>query len=321
MPAQDGVIRRKLSNARAAPVEGGPGADRGWRLALSRAARDVVKQPLDVKALTSVQAGLAEVLERLPDRALLAVIEGPAEGLGVLAVSAEILHAMIEGMTIGKLTAAAPAPRKPTRTDAAMVSPLIDAALADLEQGLQEEADLIWAGGWRYGSFAEDPRPLGLMLEDIAYRVLQADVDLGLGLRQGQIIMALPALGRGAPPRRGGRPAQDDSHTHQAFVEAFGQEIDASMCQLDAVLARVLLPLSKVVGLEPGDLLPLAASGLDKISLEGLDGRKLAEGKLGQNRGMRALRLTETENMTATPVRPVEPVPAARGSDPLRRSA
>ena len=33
------VIRRKIDRALAAQIEGAPGADRGWRLALARAAR------------------------------------------------------------------------------------------------------------------------------------------------------------------------------------------------------------------------------------------------------------------------------------------
>ena len=49
---------------------------------------------------------------------------------------------------------------------------MVDAALEGLEIALAEEADLIWADGFRYASFLDDPRPLGLLLEDIAYRCL-----------------------------------------------------------------------------------------------------------------------------------------------------
>jgi flagellar motor switch protein FliM len=46
------------------------------------------------------------------------------------------------------------------------------------------------------------------------------------------------------------------------------------------------------MGLAAGDLVPLPMAALDRIGFEGLDGRRLAEGKLGQNRGMRAVRLS-----------------------------
>ena len=42
--------------------------------------------------------------------------------------------------------------------------------------------------------------------------------------------------------------------------------------------------LARVAGLAVGDVLPLSLATLDRVSVEGLDGRRLAEGKLGQNR-------------------------------------
>lgn len=323
MAAADGVIRRKLNNARIETPEGGPGADRCWRLALARAARDVLKTPLEVQSLVLGRTSLAEVLEVPPERALLAVLEGPGEGLGMLAISPGVLQAMTEMLTIGRVAVGTPAVRKPTRTDAAMVAPLIDAALADLETSLAQEADLVWAGGWRYASFLDDPRPLGLMLEDFSYRLLKAEVDLGHGGRQGGIILALPAEGRGRLPSRPAiRAATDEAQTHRAFAEALAEEVEASEARLEAVLTRVSLSLSRVVGLAVGDVLPLKVATLDKVSVEGLDGRKMAEGKLGQNRGMRALRLTSAVATGRTPVAPSEPVAqAAEAPLSFRQSA
>lgn len=289
----EGVIRRKVTAARGEMAEGGPGADRGWRLALARAARDQLKAALEVSTLTQARVGLAEVLEVPPDRALVAVLEGPGEGLGMLALSPEVFQAMVEVLTIGRVAQTAAAARKPTRTDAAMLAPMIDAALIDLEAGLAEEADLTWAGGWRYASFLEDPRPLGLMLEDIAYRLLTVEVDLSLGARRGRVVLALPAEGRGRKPRSKAAGAIADTvAAERRFAEELAEQLSGAEVRLEAVLTRVSLPLSRVVGLAVGDQLVLSAAGLDKISLEGLDGRKMAEGRLGQNRGLRAVRLT-----------------------------
>ena len=51
MAVDDSAIRRKLASAKAEAQDGGPGADRSWRVALARAARDELKLPLDVRAL------------------------------------------------------------------------------------------------------------------------------------------------------------------------------------------------------------------------------------------------------------------------------
>ena len=63
MVVEAGVIRRKLAASRVEAAEGGPGADRGWRLALARAARDQMKLPLEVAGLALSRVGLADVLE------------------------------------------------------------------------------------------------------------------------------------------------------------------------------------------------------------------------------------------------------------------
>lgn len=323
MAAADGVIRRKVNAARVEAPEGGPGADRGWRLGLARAARDHLKAPLEVQALSLARVGLPEVLELCPERALLAVLEGPGEGLGMLAISPDVLQAMIELLTVGRVGTGTAAPRRPTRTDAAMLAPLIDAALADLETSLAQEADLVWAGGWRYASFLDDARPLGLMLEDFGYRLLRAEVDLAQGARRGGVILALPAEGRGRMPQRASAPApKDEAQSHRVFVEALAQEVEAAESRLEAVLTRVSLSLSRVVGLAVGDVLPLSMASLDRVSIEGIDGRKMAEGKLGQNRGMRALRLTAGVVAGRAPVAAASPItPAAEAPLSFRQSA
>ncbi len=292
---RSGVIWHKVQIARdqvaAHAAEGGPGADRSWRLALARAAQDVLSLPLDVPRLALHRRSLAELTELLPDHAMLAVLEGPGDALGLLAMSPAILSGLIEVQTMGRVLAQPPIPRKPTRTDAVMVAPVIERALGALDDALSDEADLVWAGGFRYASFLDDPRPLALLLEDRAYRVLTAHVSLSGGAKSGEVILALPADGRGHRPRRDTTLA-DDAHAVQAFTHAMNEVVLSVPCLLEAVLARVTLPLGAVLGLQPGTIVPLPKNALSGIRLEGLDGLPLAEARLGQNSGMRALRLS-----------------------------
>lgn len=285
------VIRRKLDRAPAPLPHGGSGADRIWRVALARAARDAMALGLEVQSLTQSRASLAELLDMPTERALISVLEGPRDGLGLMAVSAPLLAAMTEMQTIGRVSSLAPSLRKPTRTDAAMVAGFVDAALAGLEGSLAGDADLVWAGGFRYASFLEDPRPLGLLLEDIPYRVLVAEIAVEGGMRSGQILMALPAEGRGERPQCV-PGAVSDALANQAFTTALAGQLEAAPCVLQAVIHRMSCPLSAVMALNVGDILPLGMATLDKVGFEGLDGQRVAQGRLGQNRGMRAVRLT-----------------------------
>ncbi|MDZ4309973.1 MAG: FliM/FliN family flagellar motor switch protein [Cypionkella sp.] len=313
---QDGVIRRRIAAAKAQMAEGSPGADRGWRLALARAARDTLALPLEVSSLALHRRSLAEVLELPPNHALIAVLQGPADGMGLMILSPPVLAAMIEAQTLGKVAATLLTSRKPTRTDAAMVAPTLDAALEGLEQVLAQEADLHWAGGFRYASFLDDPRPLGLLLEDIDYRVLTAELSLGLGARQGAVILALPADGKGAMPAAAVSVPDLAAQSGQAFAQALAAQVEETGCVLDAVVSRVSLPLARVLALKVGEIIPLSRASIDRIHFEGLDGRRLAEGRLGQNRGMRAIRLTSGD----VQVRKASAVETTAGAEPLRQT-
>ncbi len=289
--AEAGIIRRKLASGRAVAAEGGPGADRGWRMGLARAASDLLKVTLDVRSLTVERRSLAELAELVPDFALIAVLEGPAEGLGAIILSQPILSGFIEAQTIGRIRSQETVARKPTRTDAAMVIGAIDAALIGLEQSLAEEADLVWASGFRYASFLDDPRPLTLLLEDAPLRMLRAEVSLAGGLRVGEILLALPAEGRGQRPATSNRaPVADHG---PLFSDVLAERVSGAHTRVDAVLSRLTMSLAQVMDLTEGMVLPMPNAALDRISLEGMDGRRVGEAKLGQNRGMRAVRLID----------------------------
>ncbi|NJM82658.1 MAG: hypothetical protein HC844_09255 [Tabrizicola sp.] len=116
------VIRRKIEQAQSVDVEGAPGADRGWRLAFARAARDAMALDVDILKLTIQRRSLAELLELPPDRALLALLDGPGGGLGLIVLAAPVLSALIEMQTMGRVSTQPPIQRKPTKTDAAMVA-------------------------------------------------------------------------------------------------------------------------------------------------------------------------------------------------------
>lgn len=319
--AANAAMRRKLAAGVLAAAEGGPGADRSWRLSLARAARDHAHLTLEVAWASMDRLTLTELLELPPDRALIALLDGPQDGLGVLILSAPVLAGLIEAQTIGKVSASPPAPRRPSRTDAALVAGVIDAALAGLEAELADEADLVWAGGFRYASFLEDARPLGLLLDDTAYRVLRCEVTLALGAKSGEVILALPAEGRGQRPAR--RPPDDGAETGPAFTLAFGEQVLSAPARVEAQLARLTLPLAEVLSLQPGRILALPQASIAQISVEGIDGRRLAMARLGQTRGMRALRLEgdlrlSPDRPSAASAPPAAPQPATA---PLMGSA
>lgn len=308
-----GVLARKLAAARA---EQGPAiphispeldapfhsivdpAERAWRIALARAARDHMKLALGFENLSADEVGLVEVLETPMERALILMLEGAGDALGLIVISAPILSGMIEMLTLSRLTADhTDVPRSPTRTDAAMVVDMIDAALAAFAQTMSEMGSFDWSQPYRYAAYIEDPRPLHLMLEDGNYRRLRAEVHLENGTRHGEVTLAVPIQSTFEVELSS--PETDvfaqDAANSDLFTADFSDQISTVATHLDAVLAQITLPLDRVFRLQVGEVLALSGAGLDSIKLHAIDGLPIALGKLGQQRGMRAIRLNEME--------------------------
>ena len=290
-----GVLRRKIELSTTLSQGPETGA-RAWRIAIARAARDQVGVLLDTVTLRDDRLSLVELLELPPERALCAVLEGPQNGLGLLVMSPEFLASVIEMQTIGEVVSAPPLPRRPTRTDAAMSVRIIDHALTELEQGLACSPDLTWAGGFRYASFLEDPRPLGLLLEDVPYRVLRLELDIADGRRRGQVLLALPAEGRGPRPASLPRSRVEASQVAREWSLALSEAVSEAEAVLDAQVGRIRVALAQAMALEVGMILPLGRARIDQVSLVGSEGKVVGQGRLGQHRGMRALRVTEQGN-------------------------
>ena len=300
-------IKRKISLSRKSLAQDEvQGVVKAWKLALARSARDTVGLELGLAGLRQTRSSLSELLELPPKRALVAILEGPQEGLGLVVIAPEVLAGIVEVQMVGHVTATAPVVRRPTRTDAAMVSGFIDKALRGLEIELTQSNDLIWTSGFRYASFLEDARPLALLLEDVTYQLLVADVSLAEGAKTGQILLALPADGRGTAPK----PVAPASRAAEmVFGAALGEQIMGASAELVAVLARMHLPLETLLNLKIGGSLALGSAALDQIDLEGLDGKRLASGKLGQNRGLRAVRISASAKPAARVAVPNQQTP------------
>lgn len=302
----ESVLRRKIEAKARPAVPQVTGAERGLRLALARAGRDAFALALDVPRLDCLRRSLTELLEMPEDLSFHAVLEGPGEGLGLIALAPPLLAGLVEVQTVGRVRPQPAATRKPSRTDAAMVQDFIDRALAELDLLLLEDEDRVWASGFRYASFLDDPRPLGLLLEDCSYRVLVAEVELALGAKSGQLLLAVPADGRGERPHDGSQDEAPPPLTD--FGAALAEQVMAVDCRLEAVLGRITLPLVQVLDWQPGDTVPLPQATLDHILFVGLDGHPVAEGRLGQHRGMRAVRLA--------PMAAADPPPALPEFEP-----
>ncbi|QUS35541.1 FliM/FliN family flagellar motor switch protein [Falsirhodobacter algicola] len=193
---------------------------------------------------------------------LLIPLRGPT-GAGALRLGQDLVAALVELRIKGRC-AAQPAPgRTPTRTDVLLASDFIAALLEGMGEGAAHAGDHL------------DGVPLSAHLGTGRLQLRQVTVSFAGGARSSEVGIALP---------EGTRAGQED------FAERLSARVLDSDVPLTAVLHRMTLPLSAVLRLERDQVLPLSDAGTDRIGLDA-GGRTVGQGQLGQQRGMRAVRL------------------------------
>ncbi|MCC5963900.1 MAG: FliM/FliN family flagellar motor switch protein [Rhodobacteraceae bacterium] len=286
--SQGSALMRMASRHRVAAARAQAEFASALRMAFGRMASecpglDGVVQTVDIRPL-----GLAELEDLVESGMFLALLEGQGEQMGLLMACPAVMASLIEAQTTGQVSDA-PAPRRrPTRTDAALLAPMIDAFLRLLEERCAELPEAAMVRGHAYGSFLDDPRPLGVMLEEGPYLLMHLKVALGYGARQGDWMVLLPT-GTKQAAARAGTDAEAEERDWAACLTA---AVSVSPVRIEAVLCRMQLSLTDALRLRPGDVLRLPENALEALALESIAHEAVGIGRLGQARGNRAVRLT-----------------------------
>jgi flagellar motor switch protein FliM len=314
------MMRRKIGAAR--PVVRGPTAPPERRLgeAAARALQETIGLAARLSGGAAAERELAEVIAGIGAGDLVLLLQAPpAEGPrtaappaeGLLVLSAAAVAAWVSARTTGRLPRAAPDPVPPTRTDASICRDIADRMLSDFAAA--EAQDRAAAGlspartAQRAGAMAGDPRPLLLTMPEGRYRVLEVALDFGPegSLRGGLTLVQTAAQGvpAAAPPGAvrdaagaadaAGAGGEDAGADGAAWGPAFSRAVLAAPVTLDAVLARVRLPLDEILAFAPGREVALPVFGVDGVRLEDGEGAAVGTGRLGQLRGQRAIRVVE----------------------------
>ena len=217
------------------------------------------------------------------------------------------------------------------------------AALGTQTRSTAAQSDAAMLAGWKVARPVIDPRLLAALLDEGGYRLIRAPVtlsspsgqrsgDVGLVLPEGGGAQAFRASARRAGPapvsahggdaaagQRAGRSLSNgrmedavgpEAEVEDRFAAAIKAQVMAAPASLNAVLGRVRMPLNQVMALKVGDRLEMPLSQIETVEIIGVDGRRRAEARLGQARGMRALRVTrisEAVSLVASAASPVDP--------------
>jgi len=310
-PAAMSVMKRKAGAQRhplASPVMT---TARAWHATMPRAADDHLGIELSV---LSVQEGVAPgdvLVPDLPGDCLLLLLRDGQGRRGLCALDPAFLAAVIEAQMTGRVGTAPLASRRPTATDAAIVSGLVDAFCSAFDRAVSENAlPPPWRGA-RFAGFLPDARAALMTLPDGPLHRVRILADLGAGARQGQLTLMMPPA-----------PGPADARATPGVRRSLGQDLRPVVAEgrvtLEAVLHRLRLPLARIGSMSPGDLIPVPATVLGAISIEGTDGRRVAAARLGQVDGWKAVRIVLSQDAGATAAPAMTVRPPAPGAAPSR---
>lgn len=248
-----------------------------------RAADKAIGLPMSLGKAQEHRVSLDGIAALLPVNTLVGLLEGGTAGF--LAMGLPVSGGIVEHCTIGKVLSGPGSERRPTRVDAALVSNFVDAALMRFAAAVGDALERASCGGAHmFGAMVADARALLLTLPVAEYRVFSYEVSLADGARTGPLI-----FGFAEPARDECEPAEAAQSAGQAATLRAG--VLAAPAKLDAVLARLPLPLSQLQGLKVGDMLPLPANALAHCTLSTRSRAGDVPVRLGQIDGMRAVRL------------------------------
>lgn len=254
-------------------------------------------QPLDVHAGALT---LAELVEVLPERPLLGVLQGPGDTLGAVALCPETVAALIEMQTLGRVTARLAERRRPTRSEALLCTDFINALLAELQSEMAGLPGFEGLGGFRFVTALDEARSLSLLLDHDAFRSLDFQVRLGApASRDGRLLLALPQLDAqvrpapAAPPEARAQPEPPAEPDQPPVAEPhdIAAAVRNAPVEVVGVLCRRRITLGELRALTEGRILMLPRARLTDARVETADGQLLAHGRFGEAAGCHAIRL------------------------------
>ncbi|MEL6685037.1 MAG: FliM/FliN family flagellar motor switch protein [Pseudomonadota bacterium] len=259
-------------------------SSRAVRLALTKAANDTVGLVLTVQSVAEEVTGLDDMLGTLAEELMLVGLERAGALTGLIALDMEMRAAVVEMETMGAVLTQRAEARAPTLTDKTLCDPLLQAFLAAFPLAVQDTPLQGWMDGVTLGGKVESTRAAGLILEDCDYRIVRLNVDLGVAERQAQLVIVLPLVQTTAP-------AEPVPEAPVDWDKTFHDSVSDAPASLNALLHRFPVSLATAEALQVGSVLPLPGCTVNSVRLLSPDGAEVAQAKLGQMGGYRAVRL------------------------------
>lgn len=252
------------------------------RLALAKVSANMFGLAVTVTTVQQVKLANKDIQAEAGDDGLLLLLDGAAGARGAAKVDCQFLTALIEVQTTGKVRRTEAEERPVTRTDAAIAAPLLDAVLGRYDDQMADAMPDYEKENYRFGDMIEDARALALALESPEFDLYRLTLDIDDGAKTGVLTLLLPH-------REVQRDAETPGEVRKGGAVSLAKNALEAQVAIQAVLARLKMPLKNICDLSPGMVLSLESGCLKDAELVASDGQIVARVRLGQMNGMRAV--------------------------------
>ena len=290
------VLRRKLRSEASGSDEQAISPVKAARMGLARAGEKAFNLALRIGSIRQSRLELAEVAEQLHDDWALFPLLHDDGSVGVMCFEPNCIMAFVERQTLGHVKAEAGDTRRLTTTDKALATPFIEQFLRQFDTTLADAPTAYWTCGYHSEDAVASRHLMVLQLDASEYRGFDVQSEVvGTG-RMIAMRLLLPIKEKADP--RAIKSKSKNAKTKEALNKEGKTLKNAALAanvEMDAIMCRLVLPLSELGQLKPGQLIPLPRNATKQAYLVDRVGRTEQPIHLGQLHGLRAVRLIQNE--------------------------
>lgn len=271
------------------------------RLSVAKVAEKMLDMPLAALGVSMSVIENQGLEEAFGEKNMLILLDGPHLQAGVAVVDASLAGALVQQQTTGVVRPETDETRTLTRTDAALVAPLLDGLLKRVASVVETEEEARIFSGFRFGAMAEDERLALMALEANEFHQIALSLDISRGARQSKLNILLPIMDEDLVLPDS--PGIETDGAEVAKKPDMAGTVFKLEAELDMVLCKMRLPLNTLEALQAGQAIQLPPNSFPDVTVTGINGDSIGTGIVGQVEGQRAVQLARAPVYAESPKR------------------
>ncbi len=281
------IIRRMLGAAKTGLSEPNVSVQVGLQLAMTRALDQFLGQKLEVLETVQSTCTLAELSGHLAEQGAVFQLLREGRPVGLLQCDLAMTDAIISFLTTGQPSGNGGEARDITDTDRFITRPFAQSCIAALVQDLAKTPLHDVGAGISIGPPVVNLKDLPLIFKDTSFLAFQHLINLSQDSGEGKVCVVLPNI----------EPVIDAPNalkSSEDWEQNITYAVDHAPASLNVVLHRFPMTIGDIDNLTVGTVMPIFGVTAASVKLETAGGYHVANARLGQSTGLRAVRIEPT---------------------------